>query len=121
MIQVIKSEFNDRSGTVIVQADTQSEALSTQARTLVLQEAGRHGVARAGLSGGESVYPVDDKGDMTMREALGRIAVANAGNWTITDEGKLLLVGLNSMPAETHYLITETGSAITFGGVRILV
>ena len=66
-------------------------------------------------------YPADDKGDMTMREALGRIAVANAGNWTITDEGKLLLVGLNSMPAETNYLITESGSAITFGGMRILV
>lgn len=66
-------------------------------------------------------YPVDSEGDMTMREALSRVAVANAGNWTITDEGKLLLVGLNSMPAETHYLITETGSAITFGGVRILV
>ena len=66
-------------------------------------------------------YPADDKGDMTMREALGRIAVANAGNWTITDEGKLLLVGLNSMPAETNYLITEGGSAITFGGVHILV
>lgn len=66
-------------------------------------------------------YPVDDEGDMTMREALGRIAVANAGNWIITDEGKLLLVGLNSMPAESNYLITETGSAITFGGVRILV
>lgn len=66
-------------------------------------------------------YPVDDKGDMTMREALGRIAVTNAGNWTITDDGKLLLVNLNSMPAETHYLITETGKAITFGGVRILV
>lgn len=66
-------------------------------------------------------YPVDNEGDMTMREALGRIAVANAGNWTITDEGKLLLVGLNSMPAETNHLITEGGSAITFGGVRILV
>lgn len=66
-------------------------------------------------------YPVDDEGDMTMREALGRIAVANAGNWIITDEGKLLLVGLNSMPKETNYLVTETGSAITFGGVRILV
>lgn len=66
-------------------------------------------------------YPVDDDGDMTMREALGRIAVANAGNWIITDEGKLLLVGLNSMPEETNYLVTETGSAITFGGVRILV
>ena len=66
-------------------------------------------------------YPVDDEGDMTMREALGRIAVANAGNWIITDEGKLLLVGLNSMPKETNHLVTETGSAITFGGVRIFV
>lgn len=66
-------------------------------------------------------YPVDSEGDMTMREALGRIAVANAGNWIITDEGKLLLVGLNSMPEETNYLVTESGSAITFGGVRILV
>lgn len=66
-------------------------------------------------------YPVDSEGDMTMREALGRIAVANAGNWIITDEGKLLLVGLNSMPKETNHLVTETGSAITFGGVRILV
>ncbi len=66
-------------------------------------------------------YSVDSDGDMTMREALSRIAVANAGNWIITDEGKLLLVGLNSMPKETNYLVTETGSAITFGGVRILV
>ena len=66
-------------------------------------------------------YPVDSEGDMTMREALGSIAVANAGNWIITDEGKLLLVGLNSMPKETNYLVTEAGSAITFGGVRILV
>ena len=66
-------------------------------------------------------YPVDSEGDMTMREALGRIAVANAGNWIITDEGKLLLVRLNSMPKETNHLVTETGSAITFGGVRILV
>ena len=66
-------------------------------------------------------YPVGDGGDMTMREALGSIAVANAGNWIITDEGKLLLVGLNPMPEETNYLVTETGNAITFGGVRILV
>jgi hypothetical protein len=66
-------------------------------------------------------YPVDDDGDMTMREALARIAVSNAGNWIITDEGKLLLVGLNSMPEETSNLLTETGDAITFGGIRILV
>lgn len=95
------------------------------AATAVADIAARMGVAvdsRTVLDAAFPVqYPVDDKGDMTMREALGRIAVANAGNWTITDEGKLLLVGLNSMPAETHYLITETGKAITFGGVRILV
>lgn len=95
------------------------------AATAVADIAARIGVAvdsRTVLDAAFPVqYPVDDKGDMTMREALGRIAVANAGNWTITDEGKLLLVGLNSMPAETHYLITETGRAITFGGVRILV
>lgn len=95
------------------------------AATAVADIAARMGVAvdsRTVLDAAFPVqYPVDDKGDMTMREALGRIAVANAGNWTITDEGKLLLVGLNSMPAETHYLITETGRAITFGGVRILV
>lgn len=66
-------------------------------------------------------YPVDKDGDMTMREVLGRIAVANAGNWIITDEGKLLLVGLNSAPAETSYLIDNTGRAITFGGTRIIV
>lgn len=46
-------------------------------------------------------YPVDAAGDMTMREALSRIAVANAGNWIITDAGKLLLVGLNSLPAQS--------------------
>ena len=95
------------------------------ASTAVADIAARMGVAvdrRTVLDAAFPVqYPVDDEGDMTMREALGRIAVANAGNWIITDEGKLLLVGLNSMPKETNYLITETGSAITFGGVRILV
>lgn len=102
-----------------------SKAWPMPAATAVADIAARMGVAvdsRTQLDEAFPMqYPVDDKGDMTMREALGRIAVANAGNWTITDEGKLLLVGLNSMPAETHYLITETGRAITFGGVRILV
>ena len=66
-------------------------------------------------------YPVDESGDMTMRAVLRRIAVANAGNWRMTDEGKLLLVPLVSIPAETNYLVTEHGQAITIGGVRILV
>lgn len=102
-----------------------AETWPMPASTAVANIAARMGVAvdsRTVLDAAFPVqYPVDDEGDMTMREALSRIAVANAGNWIITDEGKLLLVGLNSMPAETHYLITEGGSAITFGGVRILV
>lgn len=66
-------------------------------------------------------YPIDENGDLTMREVLSYIAVSNAGNWIITDEGKLLLIGTGDLPPETNYLITEYGSAITFGGVRILV
>lgn len=102
-----------------------AETWPMPASTAVADIAARMGVAvdsRTVLDAAFPVqYPVDNEGDMTMREALGRIAVANAGNWTMTDDGKLLLVGLNSMPKETNYLVTETGSAITFGGVRILV
>lgn len=102
-----------------------TETWPMPAATAVADIAARMGVAvdsRTVLDAAFPVqYPVDSDGDMTMREALSRVAVANAGNWIITDEGKLLLVGLNSMPAETNHLITEGGSAITFGGVRILV
>lgn len=66
-------------------------------------------------------YPVDENGDMTMREVLSGIAISNAGNWVITLEGKLLLLKITDMPPETNYLINEDGDAITFGGVRIIV
>lgn len=66
-------------------------------------------------------YPIDEYGDLTMREVLSGIAVSNAGNWRITDEGKLLLIGASDIPRETNYLVSNYGSAITFGGVRILV
>ena len=69
-----------------------------------------------------SAYIIDyPANDYTIRNELCFIAAAHGGNWIITDEGNLLLVPLLSMPAETNYLITEYGDAITFGGVRILV
>mgnify|MGYP007130318997 FL=1 len=69
-----------------------------------------------------SAYTIDyPANDYTVRNELCFIAAAHGGNWVITDAGKLLLIPLLSMPTETNYLITETGSAITFGGVRILV
>lgn len=76
MLQVIQSEFNGRSGTVIVQGDTQEEAMSTQARNLAIQEAGKNGLSRAGLSGGESVYPVDSTGVCSTDLMAGRGQVA---------------------------------------------
>jgi len=70
-----------------------------------------------------SSYGIDHPAnDWTLREVLGFIGAAHAGNWIITAEGKLLLVPLfDSMPDGTGCLITEGGSPITFGGVRIRV
>lgn len=64
-------------------------------------------------------YPYDD--NYTIRDVLRFIAAAHGGNWTVTDEGKLFLVPLFSAPQETGYLVTEYGSAITLGGVRLIV
>lgn len=63
-------------------------------------------------------YPI---GEYMRRDALRDIAAAHGGNWYMSDAGKLRLVPLMSAPAETHYLVTEYGNAILFGGVRILV
>lgn len=66
-------------------------------------------------------FPVGEEGDYSMREVLSFIAVSNAGNWVIADDGKLRLLRRVEFPPETHYLVNETGRAILFGGVRILV
>lgn len=64
---------------------------------------------------------VDYPNDYTMREVLGYIAAAHAGNWIITDANELRLIGLCEIPEETSYLIDEYGDVIAFGGVRIIV
>lgn len=58
---------------------------------------------------------------LSIREELRYIAAAHGGNWIMTDEGKLRLVGLLSIPPETHYMVTQHGDAIVMGGVRLLV
>ena len=57
----------------------------------------------------------------TLRDVLRFIAVAHVGNWYMTDIGQLRLYRARDLPPETNYLVTQHGSAITFGGVRILV
>lgn len=69
-----------------------------------------------------STYNIDyPANDYTLRDVLGFIAVANCGNFTMSDLGELLFVGLNTIPPETNYLVTQYGNPITFGGVRIIV
>lgn len=66
-------------------------------------------------------YPVGFPAQYTMAEVLGSIAAMYGGNFCISDAGKLMLVSLADLPAETHYLINEKGKYITFGGTRILL
>lgn len=70
-----------------------------------------------------SAYTIDYlANEWTLRDVLGFIGAAHAGNWIFTNEGKLLLVPLfDGMPAETNHLVSECGDAILFGGVRITV
>ena len=66
-------------------------------------------------------YSVQYPGGYSCREVLSYIAAMYAGCFIMSDLGELRLVALNSIPAETRYLIAEGGQPITFGGVRILV
>lgn len=69
-----------------------------------------------------SAYTIDyPASDYTIRNELKSIAAMHGGNWIITGPGMLYLVPLLSAPKESNYLVTSRGSAITFGGVRILV
>lgn len=66
-------------------------------------------------------YMAEFPNDLTMRELLGAVACAHGANWIITDAGKLLLIQFAASRKETGYLVDEYGSAITFGGIRIVV
>lgn len=57
----------------------------------------------------------------SMRELLGFIGAAYAGNWIITDQNTLRLLILGDIPPETNYLITENDEYILIGGFKILV
>lgn len=89
---------------------------------LIADMMGLNGIdERTAFETGEN-YRVDyPANDYTLRDALRFIAAAHMGNWIITEEEKLLLVPVFSIPDETSYLVTEDGDAIVFGGVRITV
>lgn len=57
----------------------------------------------------------------TMREILGYIAASYAGCFIITDEGKLRLISIADIPAETNLLIDSVGDVLLVGGDSILI
>lgn len=68
-----------------------------------------------------SGYTINLPATYTMREVLSNIASMYAGNFCITPQGKLRLVGLTDIGFETNYLVDQLGEAIVFGEDRILV
>ena len=55
------------------------------------------------------------------REVLGIIAASYGGNFVMSDEGKLLLITLGSLPKDTNFLIDEIGNRILIGEDRIVL
>lgn len=51
----------------------------------------------------------------SMREMLGFIGNAYAGNWLINDNGELMFVALNGLPKETSILTDENGFRLLWG------
>lgn len=66
-------------------------------------------------------YAIQYPAGYSCRDVLGYIAAMYAGCFIMSDLGELRLVTIHGIPKETRYLIDKAGSAITFGGVRILV
>lgn len=66
-------------------------------------------------------YPGYGEDGYSLRELLGFIASMYAGNAIITDEGKLRIICLNTLPEETDLLSDEYGDPIIFGSDAIIV
>ena len=66
-------------------------------------------------------YEINLPATYTIREVLGNIASMYAGNFCISFEGRLRLVGLTDIGIETSFLIDQQGEAIVFGEDRIIV
>lgn len=89
--------------------------------TVVNEIATRMGVSIDSRTSLTNYYVTKPADDATMREVLGHIGASQCGNWIITLEGKLLLIRMNDIPAETSLLVDDYGNPIVFGGVRIIV
>lgn len=122
------------------QGETVTESFPMDVNTALADICERMGVELDSRSQIDTIFPVkdfvDSVGYMTMRSVLGRIAVANAGNWVMTDEGKLRLVpmvpgtdsvdlgenaenvypGMETLPFSRVELLNENGEIVGQAG-----
>jgi len=70
-LSVVNTNLGDRQGTVTVQGDTQEEVMSSAAKQMAIQAA-TASISRAGVSGNEVAYPVDENGNTSDDLVLGR-------------------------------------------------
>lgn len=77
-LRVVSSDLTDRNGTVIVAGDSQEEVMSAAGRQLAITTASSR-FARAGVSGNEVAYPVDEQGQSDEDLILGRSGRRVAG------------------------------------------
>lgn len=89
--------------------------------TIVGEIATRISVSEDSRNSYHSYHITKPSDDLTMRDMLSQIAAAEGGNFYITLEGKLRLVALGDIPAETSLLVDDYGNPILFGTVRIIV
>ena len=68
-------------------------------------------------------YKIPLQTNVTKRDMLKGIAAQYCGNWTITDEGKLLLIGINTGSDDIHlsYLIDENDNRLKCGDDRLII
>ena len=65
-------------------------------------------------------YPGFGDEAYTLREVLGFVGAMYGGNWVISDTGLLRLIPLGELNPPSFYLTDHDGSAILFGGHRLV-
>lgn len=98
--------IGDNFDTAYVAAIAQQMGVEVDARTWELMQGGRIITFPLGYS---------------MREILGYIAGVYVGSFVMTDEGKLRLVSLLTLPPETNLLVDNSGDVLIFGEDAILI
>lgn len=112
---------------VYLTEDAQETSWPRESSVVVKDIAGRLGLTLDARTALNTSYMMDWPIDYTMRELLGFVAVANCGNWIVSDSGTLYLVPFyNSAPSVTNVgmnakKLDTTPAFSAYSGVTLLL